>query len=121
MNNENLKKGKATQFRTGEEQAKTAAKGGRKSGEVRRKLKSERERYQRALTYTRDGQPAEEGEMILRNLADIAAGRVKGNATEAAKLILKMAGEFVEQSAITVDAKETAAAAIERVMKEIKQ
>lgn len=38
-NEENLKKGKATQFRTGEEQAKIAQKGGIRSGEVRRENK----------------------------------------------------------------------------------
>lgn len=38
-NEQNLAKGKATQFRTGEEQAKIAAKGGRRSGEVRRENK----------------------------------------------------------------------------------
>ena len=35
-NDENLKKGVATQFQTGEEQVKIARKGGIKSGEVRR-------------------------------------------------------------------------------------
>ena len=34
-NNENLKKGKATQFRTGEEQAKIASEGGKASGRAR--------------------------------------------------------------------------------------
>lgn len=37
MNEKNLEKGKATQFQAGEEQAITARKGGKKSGESRRK------------------------------------------------------------------------------------
>lgn len=40
---ENLKKGKATQFKTGEEQAKIARKGGIASGESRRRAKTMRE------------------------------------------------------------------------------
>ncbi len=40
---ENLKKGKATQFRTGEEQARIAKMGGIASGEARRQLKTFRE------------------------------------------------------------------------------
>ena len=42
-NEENLKKGKETQFRTGEEQAKVARKGGIASGEARRQRKTLRE------------------------------------------------------------------------------
>lgn len=44
MNNENLKKGKATQFRTGEEQARIAQKGGIASG-VSRNLKGAMKKY----------------------------------------------------------------------------
>lgn len=40
---ENLRKGKATQFRTGEEQARIAKKGGVASGQSRRRLKTLRE------------------------------------------------------------------------------
>lgn len=36
-NNENLKKGELTRFRTGEEQARTASRGGKASGESRRR------------------------------------------------------------------------------------
>ena len=38
-NEQNLIKGEATRFRTGEEQAKIARKGGQRSGEVRRENK----------------------------------------------------------------------------------
>ena len=42
-NEENLVKGKATQFRTGEEQAKIAKKGGQASGRKRREQKTYKE------------------------------------------------------------------------------
>ena len=42
-NDENLKKGESTQFRTGEEQAKIAQKGGKASGEARRRKKAMRQ------------------------------------------------------------------------------
>lgn len=42
-NENNLKKGKATQFRTGEEQAKIAKKGGKASGKKRREQKTVRD------------------------------------------------------------------------------
>ena len=43
MNDENLKKGVATQFRTGEEQAKIASRGGKASVEARRRRRTLRE------------------------------------------------------------------------------
>lgn len=43
MNNENLKKGEATQFRSGEEAARSGRDGGRASGETRRRRKLLRE------------------------------------------------------------------------------
>ena len=43
MNNENLKKGEATQFRSGEEAARNGRDGGRASGEARRRRKLLRE------------------------------------------------------------------------------
>lgn len=49
-NEENLKKGVLTQFRTGEEQAKTARKGGMASGEARRRKATLRDTMHRLLT-----------------------------------------------------------------------
>lgn len=43
MNDKNLKNGKATQFRTGEEQVKIAKKGGKASGRKRREQKTVRD------------------------------------------------------------------------------
>ena len=42
-NEENLKRGKATQFRSGEEAARTGQKGGKNSGETRRRKKAMRQ------------------------------------------------------------------------------
>ena len=42
-NEENLKKGESTQFRTGEEQVKIAQKGGKASGKARRRKKAMRQ------------------------------------------------------------------------------
>lgn len=48
-NDENLKKGKRTRFKSGEEAAKYGRKGGVASGESRRRKKAMKERLQEAL------------------------------------------------------------------------
>ena len=50
-NNENLKKGVATQFRAGEEQAKIARKGGRASGPARRRKNAARRYLAEVMAY----------------------------------------------------------------------
>lgn len=50
MNDENLKKGELTQFRSGEEAARSGRKGGKKSGEVRRRKAALRDVMNRLLT-----------------------------------------------------------------------
>lgn len=55
MNDENLLKGEATRFKAGEEQAKIAAKGGRASGEARRRRKTMREVLENLLESTYSG------------------------------------------------------------------
>lgn len=52
MNEENLKKGKATQFKSGEEAAKSGRKGGIASGKSRKAKKTMREAAQIALELT---------------------------------------------------------------------
>lgn len=52
MNEENLKKGKATQFKSGEEAAKSGRKGGIASGKSRKAKKTMREAAQIALEMT---------------------------------------------------------------------
>ena len=50
MNEKNLEKGKSTQFRTGEEQAKIAQKGGKASGVARREKKALKTTLEALLT-----------------------------------------------------------------------
>ena len=65
-NEENLKKGKDTQFRTGEEQVKIAQKGGKKSGEVRSANAEMRKRLEQILKMTlHDGKAGK-----IKTLAD---------------------------------------------------
>ena len=61
-NPENLKKGKATQFRTGEEQVRIAKKGGKASGIARNEKKLLRELLSEMLT-------DEQKRKMLNNLA----------------------------------------------------
>lgn len=65
-NDENLKKGKNTQFRTGEEQVKIAQKGGKRSGEVRSMNAEMRKRLEQIVKMTlKDGKADK-----IQNLAD---------------------------------------------------
>ena len=65
-NEENLKKGKDTQFRTGEEQVKIAQKGGKKSGEVRSMNAEMRKRLEQIVKMTLKEGKADK----IKNLAD---------------------------------------------------
>lgn len=65
-NEENLKKGKDTQFRTGEEQVKIAQKGGKKSGEVRSANAEMRKRLEQIVKMTLKEGKADK----IKNLAD---------------------------------------------------
>ena len=113
-------KGEDTRFKSGTKAAtECGRKGGRKSGESKRHKKAVREMMQEMLQRFDEGAQMTEQERLLCNQLRIAQGLVKGNATEAAKLVLKIAGEYIEQSELKVDAADTATAAIERVMKEI--
>ncbi len=65
-NEENLKKGKDTQFRSGEEAAKNGAKGGKRSGEVRSMNAEMRKRLEQIVKMTlKDGKADK-----IKNLAD---------------------------------------------------
>lgn len=55
MNDENLKKGKATQFRSGEEAATAGRKGGIASGKARRARRSMRDALEELLANTYSG------------------------------------------------------------------
>jgi hypothetical protein len=59
-NNENLINGKATQFKTGEKQVEIARKGGKASGESKRRKKEMRERLEILLSMPlKDGKGAD--------------------------------------------------------------
>jgi len=90
-NEENLKKGKATQFRTGEEQAKIAQKGGKASGESRRKRKLLKEHLELLLEtkiQTSDGEVTKSEAITLKLIEQALKGNVK-----AYKLIRDTLGE----------------------------
>lgn len=68
--NENLKKGKATRFKTGEEQVKTARKGGIASGKARREKADLRRQIQLFLeseaTTDKNGNPLTGAELMVK-------------------------------------------------------
>ena len=68
--NENLKKGKATRFRTGEEQVKTARKGGIASGKARREKADLRKQiqlfFESEATTDKNGHPLTGAELMVK-------------------------------------------------------
>lgn len=102
-NNENLKKGKATQFKSGEEAAMAGRKGGKASGESRRKNADLRKTMEKALngTYkvkTKDGEQEMTGaEMLVASMIQIAANSKSKSAVAAFNTILKMMGQDVPE------------------------
>lgn len=92
---ENLKKGKNTQFKAGEEQVKIARKGAIKSAEVRKQSKTAKEIAEAILNgehKLKDGGTATGKEMILMKQLEKA---VQEKNLESAKFLLKLAGEDV--------------------------
>ena len=92
---ENLKKGKNTQFKAGEEQVKIARKGAIKSREVRKQAKTAKEIAEAILNgehKLKDGGTATGKEMILMKQLEKA---VQEKNLESAKFLLKLAGEDV--------------------------
>lgn len=75
-NEKNLKKGKATQFRTGEEQARIAKKGGKASGRSRREKKT----IQNILTAFLNGKI--EGNAQLEEIAEKAGVKMSSSKKE---------------------------------------
>lgn len=101
-NNENLKKGKATQFKAGEKQAEIARKGGIASGEAKRKKKNLQKAMEDALngTYTvkvKGGEYQEMtgAEMLVASMMQIAANSKSRSAVAAFNTILKMTGQDI--------------------------
>lgn len=68
--NENLKKGKATRFKTGEEQVKTARKGGIASGKARREKADLRKQiqlfFESEATTDKNGNPLTGAELMVK-------------------------------------------------------
>lgn len=90
MNDKNLEKGKATQFRTGEEQARIAREGGKKSGEVRR-MRSLLRKYIEGKV---------EG-AVVDALKD--EGRLEGSSTHLDVIIAKMVKKAEEGDSKSID------------------
>ena len=96
MNDENLKKGKETQFRSGEEQAEKARKGGVASGRSRRKKSDIKKTIQAILdeTYTDNKGEKKTGEEILAiTLFKIATDKKHRQCIQAQRLIYELTGQ----------------------------
>ena len=96
MNDENLKKGKATQFKAGEEQAKIAQKGGINSVKSRRKKADMRKAVQNLLDGTYSDSTGKElsgAEVMAIKLFKIATNEKDKQCIAAMKLILELTGQ----------------------------
>lgn len=96
MNDENLKKGKETQFRSGEEQAEKARKGGVASGRSRRRKSDIKKTIQAILdeTYTDNKGEKKTGEEILAiTLFKIATDKKHRQCIQAQRLIYELTGQ----------------------------
>lgn len=113
---DNLKKGKATQFKTGEEQAKIASEGGKQSGTTRRAKADLREDAQTVLdgTYKVTDKKTKEisehrgSEMIILTLFKIATDPNNKNCIAAIKLLSELTGANRTPESVMID-KATAA------------
>lgn len=94
-NNENLKKGKATQFKAGEKQAEIARKGGIASGEAKRRKADLRDAVQDILdgVYKVKGQDKTGAEVLAMALFKIAADSKNRSAVAAFNSLAKMVGQ----------------------------
>lgn len=110
MNDENLKKGYATQFRSGEEAAINGRAGGIASGEARRAAAVARK------WLNSKGDNGTILDDIVLHQIKIAKGNAKGHPTKAYEALLKTIGELLERMNITtgIDEAETLA----KLMKE---
>lgn len=112
MNNENLKKGEATQFRSGEEAARNGRDGGRASGEARRQAALFRKFLAMPASDTDDaelGEGATQADEIVLNMIRAAKSKSGKDRVKAAELVYKMIGELSERLNITtgIDEAET--------------
>lgn len=95
MNDENLKAGKATQFKAGEEQAKIASKGGKASGRARREKANLRKLAQQVLddSYNdSDGNEYTGAELFVRGLVANLANPDGKNWSKTMDLLISLTG-----------------------------
>jgi len=96
MNDENLKKGKATQFTSGEDAAKNGKKGGEASAKARRKKADIRKAAQAILDgeYKADeGKTMNGAEAIVLNMFQKAVSVDDKQSVQAARLLLELTGQ----------------------------
>jgi len=103
MANDIVELGKDTQFRTGDEQAKTASKGGKASGEARRRKRSLREAMQTMLALELSekeisdlAKKGYDAETQLDALTAAALMSAKRGNSQAFANVMKLLGEGVE-------------------------
>lgn len=95
MNDENLKAGKATQFKTGEEQAKIASKGGKASGRARREKANLRKLAQQVLDDSYKDSSGNEytgAELFVRGLVSNLANPDGKNWSKTMDLLISLTG-----------------------------
>lgn len=92
-NEENLKKGKATQFRSGEEAAKAGRKGGIASGVSRSFRSAVKKRIK-------------EHPELIQDALDMLEGRMLDGDLKAFELFLELSGESAKQMEITLKKQE---------------
>ena len=117
-NTDNLKKGKATEFRTGDEQARTAQKGGQASGKVRA-LKGIANKYgslkapSEVVATLIKNDMIEAGKDVTFDEAMIMAQYMKSfkGDTRAARYISEIKGEMVQK----IEARHNVDASMERL------
>ena len=94
-NNENLKKGKATQFKSGDEAAAAGKKGGVASGEARRKKADLRRVLEEAIngTYKVGDEEMTGAEALISSLMATACNSKSRSSVAAFNVIAKMMGQ----------------------------
>ena len=107
-NEENLKKGELTQFRSGEEAARNGQKGGKASGEARRRKRSLKEAADLFMSLPvtdarvrnkiqRAGVPLEDIDYQMAVIAGLY-GKAKNGDAKAAKLLIELLGDPAEDT-----------------------
>lgn len=116
MANDIVELGKETRFQTGDEQAKIASKGGKASGEARRKKKTLRESMQTMLALDLSEKEINDlankgysAETQLDALAAAALISAKRGNSQAFANVMRLLGEGVENVSLSVSDDSTAA------------